>query len=109
MVLQLFGFIFQIIGSMLTFWLTEAKLDGSITFGGFILVVFIICFVLGKLLGIVSHELNDYDNENFEKVKKEFSSKMSYKPRHSDGPKHAYGFQKERRYTYVPKHEKRGG
>ena len=88
MILELFGFIFQIIGSMLTFWLTEAKLDGSITFGGFILVVFIICFVLGKFLGIASRELNDYEGETYESAKREFSSKVSYKPKHLYKPRH---------------------
>lgn len=106
MALAIFGFIFQIVGSMLTFWLTEAKLDGSITFGGFILVVFIICFVLGRFLGIISRELNDYEGETYEKAKKEYSSKVGYKPRHSEGPKHSANYPKYRRYKYVPRHGK---
>lgn len=108
MIIDLFGFVFQIIGSFLTFWITEAQLDGPITFGGFIVASFVICFVIGKLLGLTTRELDDYEDESYGAIKSEFSSKMSYKPRHSSGPKHSSSYPKDRRYSYIPRHERKG-
>lgn len=81
MALELFGFVFNIIGSFLGFWVNKAALFGKVTFGSFIIAAFVICFVIGKVLGIASKELSDTEGELYDGMKKEYQSGL-YKPRH---------------------------
>lgn len=100
MVLQLFGFVFEIIGSMLTFWIVDAKLDGSVTFGSLIIAVVVICFVISKLLGLARGELDDFEEDSYDGLKKEYSSHFQYVPKYSERgyiPRHVRG-------NYSPKH-----
>lgn len=81
MVRQLFGFIFDIIGSIVGFWVTKATLTDNVTFGTFLIAVFVICLIIGKVLGIASRELSDTESEMYDGMKKEYQSGL-YKPRH---------------------------
>lgn len=90
MALELFGFVFNIIGSMLAFWVNTATLSGSVTFGTFIIAAFLICFVIGKVLGIASRELSDTESDLYDGMKENYHYSMYPRKHSSNYPSRFY-------------------
>ncbi len=64
MLLKLFEFIFSMFGSFLDFLINQFVIDKEhgITFGKLLLVVFLVCFIVNKLFGMVKSEVEEEEN-----------------------------------------------
>lgn len=87
MVFQLFGFIFKIIGSYFDVIINKFMLTENVSVGMFLIGAFLIFFVLGKILGIISRELSDFESDSYEYGKAVYSNTLRL-----HGVKHARNF-----------------
>lgn len=57
--IEMFSFLFSIFGSFLNFLINEFKIDGNITFGRLLIVVFLVCFIISKIFGMAHSEMEE--------------------------------------------------